>query len=142
MKKAENKTKPTSIKPNEYIKSLPSERQKEARELIKLFEKATNKPCVMWGEIFGFGTYVYVSEKTGRSGDWMATGFAFRKSGIAIYTFIGHKNYPEILSRLGVFKDAGQSCIHVKKLADVNTVVLQQLIKNSLKDLVKKYIVK
>lgn len=110
-------------------------------ELVKIFENATKWQCVMWGNMYGFGTWEYVSEKTGRNGIWPATAFAVRANGIVVYTMMGHANYPEILARLGKFKDAGKSCLSFKKLEDIHTPSLKKLIQTSLKDLKKKYMV-
>lgn len=139
MKKAEVKTKPTKVDPNTFVKTLKKDEQQIATELIKVFEKATGWKCVMWGKIFGFGLWHYVSPNTGRFGDWPATGFAMRTTGPVIYTMLGHKNYPEILAKLGKYKDAGKSCLGFKKLEDIDMKVLQKIIKTSLADMKKKY---
>jgi hypothetical protein len=140
LKERENVTKPTKVTAGKFAKQIfPQDkfRQKEILELVKIFESATSKKCIMWNKIFGFGKYEY----TGKSlkGVWMCTGFAAPKVGYTIYTLMGHKNYPNILKRLGKYKDKGKSCLFIKSLADIDRAVLVELIQASLKDLAKKY---
>lgn len=128
------KTKPTKVKPENFVKqNFPAERQKEILEMVKLFEKATGEKCVMWNKIFGFGEYSYQGKST--KGVCMATGFAVPKNGFTVYTMCGHKSYPEILKRIGKYKDTGKSCMFFKSLSDIDKNVLQELIKTSIKDL-------
>lgn len=138
MSKSENKTQPTKVDPNKFIKSLKEPEQKIASELLKIFEEATGWKCVMWGKIFGFGTYRY-TYASGRTGDWMATAFALRSEGVVVYTMLGHDNYPDILEKLGKFKNSGKSCLSFKKLEDIHIPTLKKLIKAGVKDLKKKY---
>lgn len=136
----ENVTKPTKITAGSFAKqNFPQDkpRQKEILELVKIFEHATGKKCVMWNKIFGFGKYEF--EGKSLKGVWMSTGFAAPKVGFTIYTITGHKNYPNILKRLGKYKDKGKSCLFMKSLADIDRAVLVELIHVSLKDLGKKY---
>jgi hypothetical protein len=138
MSKAENKTKATKIDPKNFIQTLSEKEQKIATELITIFEEATGWKCVMWGKIFGFGKYIY-EYPSGRTGDFMATAFAMRSTGPVVYTIVGHGNYPEILEKLGKFKNSGKSCLSFKKLEDINISILKKLIQTSVKDLKKKY---
>lgn len=91
----------------------------------------------MWGNIIGFGNYHYVYE-SGREEDFLATGFAMRKSGPTIYITLGYKNYSKMLSNLGPHK-LGKSCLYLKNLDGINLKILQKLIKSGLNDLSKIY---
>lgn len=140
LRERENVTKPTKVSAGKFAAQIfPQDkiRQKEILELVKIFEEATGKKCIMWNKIFGFGKYNY--EGKSLKGVWMCTGFAAPKVGYTIYTLMGHKNYPSILKRLGKYKDKGLSCLYFKSLADIDRAVLAELIQTSLKDLAKKY---
>jgi hypothetical protein len=143
-KAAKVKTVATKISWQEFVEKekFSDETKKQVSALVKFFESTTKWKCVMWGKIFGFGNWEYISEKTGRNGIWPATAFAVRSNGIVIYTMMGHKSYPGFLKDLGKYKDAGKSCLQIKKIEDINLKVLEKLIKQSLVDLKKKYTVK
>lgn len=138
MAKAKNKTVATDVAPDTLIATFDEQTQADVRELITIFESVTKEPCVLWGNIFGFGTYHYVYA-SGREGDFLSCGFAVRKSGIVIYTMMGHKSYPKILEKLGTYKDAGVSCLQIKRVADIHVPALKKLIVAGLKDLREEY---
>ncbi len=81
----------------------------------------------------GYGRYHY-TYRTGRQGDFLATGFSPRKAAFSIYIMPGYAEFGEILNRLGKHK-LGKSCLYVNKLADIDLVVLEELIAAGLKDL-------
>jgi len=134
-----NKTVPTKISVKSFLESegFSIKEKKAAKVLVEIFERVTKKKCVMWGKIFGFGTYHYVSKS--REGDWMATGFALRKNAIAIYIMCGLTLHKDLLKDLGKYKLSGGSCLYIKKLEDVNLKVLEKLIKFGLQELKKQY---
>jgi hypothetical protein len=78
----------------------------------------------------GFGSYHY-RYASGREGDWFVTGFAPRAQNISIYIMDGFSGYDELMQQLGKHK-TGKSCLYIKRLSDVNTDILQELIKRSL----------
>lgn len=87
----------------------------------------------MWGSsIVGFGSYHYRYE-SGREGNWFRTGFSPRKNDLTIYCVSGVKRHPELLKKLGKFK-TGVSCLYLKRLADVDLKVLENLIESSIKE--------
>jgi len=141
MSKTSNKTQPTKISTSTYIKSLSDEvSKKEAEELIDIFEDITGMKPVMWGKIVGFGSYHYKYD-SGREGDFLATGFAIRKSGPTIYILPGYNDYSKLMEKLGPHK-LGKSCLYLKSLSDIDIKILKKIIKEGLKDLNKKYSVK
>lgn len=139
-KPAKVKTVATKISWQDFLeKGKFSENEKrDAKILVKLFEKVTKSKTVMWGSIFGYGIYHYVSPKTGRNGDWPAAAFAMRKNAVTVYTMRGYKGYSDILKGLGKHKISGGSCVYIKKLADIDLKVLEKLVKQGLIDLKKK----
>jgi hypothetical protein len=92
---------------------------------------ATGAEPEMWGaSIVGFGRYHYKG-RSGREGEWMVTGFSPRKSELTLYIMPSVESFPELLPRLGKFRN-GVSCLYIKKLADVDVGVLRQLIERSV----------
>lgn len=132
---SENKTQPTSADVGAFLKAVaPEKRAQQAQDLDRLFREVTGFAPVMWGEsIVGYGRYHYVY-KTGREGDFLATGFSPRKANFSIYIMPGYADYGSILGRLGKHK-LGRSCLYVNKLADIDLDVLADLIRAGLRDL-------
>ncbi len=128
---AEAKTKPTRASVEQYIDAIADpERRADADSLVKLMRRATKQAPVMWGSsIVGFGKYKY-SYATGRSGESCATGFAARKGDISVYLVASGPSQQELLSRLGKHK-MGKACLSIKRLADVDLKVLEQLVAES-----------
>lgn len=136
---ATNKTQPSKQSPTAFINSLEdAQLKKDCKVLLKLFKKVTGKPAKMWGDsIIGFGSYHY-KYNSGREGDFLATGFSPRKSGPTVYIMPGYNDYSELLEKLGPHK-LGKSCLYLKNLNNIDVKVLEQLIKQGLKDLKKLY---
>src|SRR5690606_11527465 len=127
---AENKTQPTDASVDEFIDAAtPERRRDDGKVLAEIFREVTGTEPVMWGpSMVGYGSYRYQSPaKNGASGDWPKTGFSPRKTALTLY---GLKDLPEaskLLPKLGKFTD-GVGCIYIKKLDDVDTDVLRELI--------------
>lgn len=126
---------PTGVDVSAFIDSVePARKADEARQLDQLFREATGYAPLMWGaSIIGYGQYHY-RYKTGREGDFLATGFSPRKSAHSIYIMPGYADFGDILSRLGKHR-TGRSCLYVNKLADIDLDVLAELVKAGLRDL-------
>ncbi len=136
----QNKTVRLKQTPRASFERLPKTVRDESISLLKLFEKATRKKGYMWGSMVGFGEYDY-TYASGRSGTWFATGFAIRKTQFTIYSIVGYKKYPLLLKKIGRHKVSG-SCLHFKKLSDIDVRILSKLIVASLSDLKRKYVVR
>lgn len=134
---SENKTQMTDENVTEYLQSVqPARRSEDGLALDRLFRRVTGCEPRMWGaSIVGYGTYAY-TYKSGRTGEWLATGFAPRKASLSIYVMPGYANFGDILGRLGKHK-TGRSCLYVNKLSDIDTDVLAELIRAGLDDLAK-----
>jgi hypothetical protein len=88
----------------------------------------------MWGSsIVGFGEYRY-KYASGRENDWFLVGFSPRKQDLTIYIMGGFDRYEALMSRLGKYK-AGGSCLYIKRLADIDAAVLEELVSASVKHL-------
>ncbi len=135
MAKNENKTVPTEQCVDSFLAAVqPASKAADAQILDALFRRVTGFDPLMWGpSMVGYGRYHY-TYRTGRQGDFLATGFSPRKAAFSIYIMPGYADFGEILKRLGKHK-LGKSCLYVNKLADINLVVLEELIAAGLKDL-------
>ncbi|WP_420585102.1 DUF1801 domain-containing protein [Ruegeria sp.] len=135
MARSGNKTVPTGESVEAFLSSVqPSAKAADARALDALFRTVTGFEPAMWGpSIVGYGRYHY-RYKSGREGDFLATGFSPRKTALSIYIMPGYADFGDILSRLGKHK-TGKSCLYVNKLADIDPEVLSELIRAGLADL-------
>lgn len=132
---AELKTKENEASVEGYINAAGDEKvQADCRVLFKLMKKATGAEPKMWGDkIVGFGKYQYKSAATGKGGDWFIMGFAARKAGLVLYLMSGYTpEIKECMVRLGKHKLSG-SCIHIKRLSDVDVKVLEEMINEAAK---------
>lgn len=137
-KKNSNKTIPTTASVTSFLDSVSPEQRQDCKTLSKMMREATGKRAKMWGSsIVGFDQYHYRYD-SGREGDHMITGYSPRKQNLAVYIMPGFSKYESLLKKLGRYK-TGKSCLYIKKLDDVDTKVLQQLIERSVKDMRKKY---
>ena len=130
-----NKTVATDASVEDFIAAIEHPRQsQQAAALHALFSRTTGFTGRMWGSsIIGYGRYHY-RYKTGREGDFLATGFAPRSGKFSIYIMPGYANFDDILQRLGKHR-TGKSCLYINKVADIDLDVLAELIRAGLKDL-------
>jgi len=137
MAKAQNKTTETEESVDDFLSSIPDEtKRSDSARLVKIFEKVTGEKPKMWGTaIIGFGNRLMKYE-SGRELDWLITGFSPRKSGLTLYVANGSDEQNEMLGKLGSHKVSG-GCLHIKRLADVDEKVLEQVIKDSVRNVKK-----
>jgi hypothetical protein len=128
---SENKTQPTTVPVAQFIAGVEHpQRRADAMVLLELMERITGEPAVMWGpSIIGFGQYHY-KYASGREGDMAAAGFSPRKAEQVIYLYVEDESQDGLLDRLGPHR-FGKCCLYIKRLADVDMKVLEQLIHNS-----------
>lgn len=129
---ADYKTKKNDVKVENFLSSVENEKRKEdSFKVLDLMKKITKSEPSMWGpSIIGLGHYRY-KYASGRENDWFLTGFSPRKQSLTLYIMNGFSHYDEILSRLGKYK-TGKSCLYINKLEDVDHVVLEELITESV----------
>ncbi|GAA1609798.1 DUF1801 domain-containing protein [Actinoplanes couchii] len=102
-------------------------RRDDAEAAVAMISEVTGAEPVMWGtSIIGFGVYHY-RYASGREGDWPAIGLSPRKQALTLYIAPGFDGYQELLARLGPHT-VGKSCLHLKRLADVDRTALKELI--------------
>ena len=135
---AVQKTKATKVSVKDFIAKLENDtRRKDARMLVKLFEKATGWTAQMWGPtIIGFCRYDYTYD-TGRTGSICVTGFSPRSANLVIYAH-SDGNLADLLKKLGKHKGGLDTCLYINKLADVDLGVLEDVVKLGVKNLKKK----
>ena len=139
---AENKTKPTKARVSDFLRAVDNPRRRaDAKKVAAMMRRATGKRATMWGSsMVGYGRYSYVYE-SGRSGEWMLTGFSPRKQNLAVYIMPGFKPFEPLMKKLGKYK-TGKSCLYINKLEDVDEKVLEKLIADSVELMRNRYNVK
>jgi hypothetical protein len=130
---AELKTKATDESVTAFLNKVTDKRRRDdCFAVLEIMKDVTGEEPRMWGpSIVGFGRYRYKYE-SGREGEWMITGFSPRKADLTLYIMPGLDAFPDLMKRLGKFK-TGKSCLYIKKLEDVDSGVLRQLVKQSVK---------
>lgn len=130
---AEAKTTITEMAVETFLASVDPAKAADARVLDALFRKVTGQSPKMWGpSIIGYGEYSTVYD-SGRKVTSLKIGFSPRKAKHVLYLSSGYNDAAaaaqreEALARLGKH-DTSKGCLYVKKLADVDTGVLEELI--------------
>jgi len=128
---ATNKTKPTKVSAAKFIAAIPDKTMRsDAKALVALMRSATGEQPTMWGpSIVGFGSYHYKYD-SGREGDMPVVSFSPRKAATVVY-LAGLRSSGALLAKLGKHSTGG-GCLYIKKLADVDTAVLEKLVAKSI----------
>src|SRR5688572_20155095 len=135
---AENKTKPTKVSAAAFIATVEDEkRRKDCRELVAVMREVTGQPPKMWGtSIVGFDRYRY-RLASGKENEMLLTGFSPRKQDLVLYLGPGLQN-AKLRGKLGKHK-AGQGCLYLKTLEDVDRDALRSLIEYSVAEMRKRH---
>ena len=136
---ATQKTTETKASISDFINQITDEiKRNDAFRLVEIFQNQTNLAAKMWGpSIIGFGSYHY-KYASGHEGDAPLVAFSPRATAISLYLHLPADQREDLLQKLGKTKSA-QSCIYVKKLADINLDVLNELIEISVKSIKQLY---
>ena len=136
---AENKTKATDASVEDYIASRANAEQRaDCKALMSIFKTVTGQQPKMWGpSIVGYGAYRYTYE-SGRTGEMCVAGFAIRGRELVVYLLAEGKEQEALRSKLGKHR-MGKSCLYFKRLADLDTSVLEQLVANSVAEIRRRY---
>jgi len=138
MPKSENKTAPTVVPVAEFLAAQSEARQADCAALNVLLERIVGEPPRMWGpSVVGFGSYHYRYE-SGRGGDSALAGYSPRKANLVVYVMAGFERWPELMARLGRYT-TGSSCLYLKRLADVDLAVLEELMVRSVAHVRERY---
>lgn len=136
---AEIKTKPTETGVDDFLAAVPDpQRREDGRAVRAMMERLSGEPATMWGpSIIGFGTYHYKYD-SGHSGTMCRIGYSPRAKELVLYVLTGSARQPELLARLGKHR-IGKSCLYVKRLADVDQGVLEELMVECLDHMREKF---
>ena len=136
---AKNKTEFTDVNVSAFINALTDEKKKaDSLTLITLMEEISGEKAKMYGPtIIGFGEYHYKYD-SGHEGNAPILGFSPRKAAFSLYVFTGLDEHLPLVEKLGKFT-MGKACIYVKKLADIDISVLQELMGVTIEFISKKY---
>lgn len=139
MAKAQQKTLPTKVTVKDFLNTVEDETQREdSFAVTDMMQKATKLKPVMWGPaIIGFGKYSYKYE-SGREGDAPLMGFSPRKGNLTLYIDAHRDEHKKLITKLGKYKLSG-SCLHIKKLSDIDEKVLKEMMDVSFKNTVKRF---
>jgi hypothetical protein len=131
--RADMKTVPSSRDVEEFLDGVADERRRaECRAVMAMMRDVTGEEPRLWGpSIIGFGRYHYRYE-SGREGEWFLTGVAPRKGALTVYVMAGFDRYEELMARLGKHT-TGKSCLYIKRLDDIDTDVLRELVDRSVR---------
>lgn len=129
---AEMKTKPTAQSVEAFLNGIADEEQRrDCFTLLSLMREASGFEPQMWGtSMIGFGRYHY-RYRSGQEGDWFLIGFSPRKQNLSLHIMCGVERHPDLLAKLGKHS-TGRSCLHIKRLADIDLETLRTLISDSV----------
>lgn len=129
---SELKTRPTDQNVSRFIDAVePDQKRQDCWTIVEMMREITGAEPVMWGaSIVGFGTYTSVNT-TNKPADWPITGFSPRKANLTLYVMQGFSDHDAPLTRLGKHS-TGKSCLYIKKLADIDLVVLKEIVSRSV----------
>jgi hypothetical protein len=122
------KTRPTDEDVTAFLDSVAHERRRaEGHEVRALFERVTGAPATMWGpSMVGFGSMPYTN--TTGTNEWPVVAFSPRKAALTLYgIYDGYGPADPLVDDLGPHT-TGKGCVYVKRLADIDTAVLERLV--------------
>ena len=133
------KTRPTNASVDDFLNGVENDsRRNDARCVLAIMQRATHELPRMWGDrIVGFGSYHY-RYASGHEGDWPLTGFSPGKRNLTLYIMPGFDDYQSLLARLGKHR-IGKSCLYANKLRDLDISVLEELVRQSVADMRRRY---
>jgi hypothetical protein len=136
---ADTKTKSTDASVEAYLASRASPEQlADCKAIMVMCKRVTKQQPKMWGpSIVGYGSYTYRYD-SGHSGDACLTGFAVRGRELVVYLVAENPEQLELLARLGKHR-MGKACLYIKRLADLDSRVLETLIAGSVAELKRRY---
>jgi hypothetical protein len=138
MAKYEPKTRETDASVDNFLNAVENkERREDAFRVLEMYKRATGLEPKMWGPaIVGFGSR-NIKYADGRELDWPIAAFSPRKQNMTLYVICSSPKQPELLAKLGKHSTS-KACLYIKRLADVDEKVLEQIIKDSFRYVEKK----
>jgi hypothetical protein len=140
----ETKTKADTGDVDEFIAQIddPAKRA-DSHRLIEMMQAVSGEQPVLWGNMVGFGQYHY-RYASGHEGDALRIGFSPRKAEFSLYVLSAYAfediaaETDALLARLGKHR-VGKSCLYVKRLSDIDMVVLRELAELSIRRMDEAY---
>lgn len=128
----------TAVNVKDFLNKVADEEiRKDSEKISLLMEKATGEKAKMWGaSIVGFGSH-HLKYESGRELDSMEIGFSPRKQNLTLYLSDISSLDENLLSQLGRHK-LGKGCLYFKRLSDVNEIVLEKLIEQTVENIRRK----
>ena len=119
----------------EYIASIGDETvRQDARVLMNIMQRISGEVPILYGiGTIGFGVYQY-EYASGRKGEAHTLAFYPRKGKTTVYLMDGTKRYAELLAKLGEHTKTGY-CVYIKKLSDIELLVLTEILKESYENI-------
>jgi hypothetical protein len=137
----EAKTKQTKASFTSYLTGIDDpERRRDCRAIAAIMKRVTGCAPKVWGtSIVGFGRYHY-RYPSGHEGDSCVVGFASRKRDLTLYLMPGFetREIKALLARLGRHT-TGKGCLYIRRLADVDLRVLEELVTRSVAETRTRY---
>lgn len=132
MAKADVKTRPTDASVDDFLAQVTDDEQREdCRTIAGMMSRLSGEKPKMWGPaIIGFGS-APLKYASGRELDWPKIAFSPRKNATTLYLTCSADDFAVELKKLGKHK-TGKGCIYIKRLADVDTTVLEKMIRKGL----------
>ena len=126
------KTQKTERSVSEFLDTVEDDaRRKDCEAIVRIMKRAVKAPPKMWGtSIIGFGDHSYKTAN-GKENAWFLSGFSPRKQDLTLYIMAGFDRHEALMAKLGKYKTGG-SCLYIKRLADIDTKVLEDLIDASV----------
>jgi hypothetical protein len=131
MPKHEPKTRETEASVEDFLNSIENDtRRGDAFCVLELFKRATGEVPKMWGPaIVGFGSGP-IKYADGSEMDWPLAAFSPRKQNMTLYIVSSSPKQSELLGKLGPHT-VSKACLYIKRIADIDEKVLEQVIKDS-----------
>ena len=140
----ESKTKADTGDVDEFIAQLsdPAKRA-ESHRLIEMMQAVSGEAPVLWGNMVGFGQLPLSLRHRARRRR-TRIGFSPRKAEFSLYVLYAYAfediaaETDALLARLGKHR-VGKSCLYVKRLSDIDMVVLRELAELSIRRMDEAY---
>jgi hypothetical protein len=98
-----------------------------------MLKRVTGERPAMWGpNIIGFGE-IALRYASGRVLDWPMSAFSPRASAMTFYFLPDFTSHVQSLKKLGKHS-TGKGCLYIKRLDDVDTAVLERMLRQNAKE--------
>ena len=137
MPKHEPKTRETDASVEDFLNSVENkERRDDGFRVLEMFTRLTGEKPKMWGPaIIGFGKSL-IKYPDGRELDWPAVAFSPRKQNLTLYVLTSTEKQKKLFEKLGKHS-ISVSCLYIKRLSDVDAKVLEKVIADAYKHVMK-----